>query len=103
MTVAPAFGGAELPPFEVGDRTEVYDAPGPDGARDHVVADWIHRPTLGWREALFLAVSVAVVRTLVGSVGRILAVPLTPVIAAAMVRGDRPPLAPGELEHAHPR
>jgi uncharacterized membrane protein len=59
---ADPFGGVELPPFEVGDRVEVYFAPGPDGARDHVVADWIRRPALGWLVALFLVVSVAVAR-----------------------------------------
>jgi uncharacterized membrane protein len=46
-------------------------------------------------------VAVEVVHTLVGSIGLILAVPLTTFIAAFLFRGDRLPLRPGELEHAH--
>ena len=42
-----------------------------------------------------------VVHTLVGSVGLILAVPFTTLIAALMFRGDRLALKEGELEHAH--
>ena len=42
-----------------------------------------------------------VVHTLVGSVGLILAVPFTTLIAALMFRGDRLTLKEGELEHAH--
>jgi uncharacterized membrane protein len=42
-----------------------------------------------------------VVHTLVGSIGLILAVPLTTLIAALLFRGDRLALAAGELEHAH--
>lgn len=46
-------------------------------------------------------IAAEVVHTLVGSIGLILAVPITTLIAAAMFRGDRLPLRPGELEHAH--
>jgi uncharacterized membrane protein len=42
-----------------------------------------------------------VVHTLVGSVGLILAVPITTLLAAWWFRGDRLPIAPGELQHAH--
>ncbi len=47
------------------------------------------------------SVAAEIVTTLVGSIGLILAVPLTTFIAAAMFRGDRIPVAPGELEHGH--
>ncbi len=56
------FSGEDLPPFEVGDRVEVYYSPGPDGARTYVVADWIRRPALLILIASFLAVSVLVAR-----------------------------------------
>lgn len=42
-----------------------------------------------------------VVHTLVGSIGLILAVPVTTLIAALLFRGDRLALSRGELEHAH--
>jgi len=42
-----------------------------------------------------------VVHTLVGSIGLILAVPITTLLAAWWFRGDRLPLKPGELEHGH--
>jgi uncharacterized membrane protein len=42
-----------------------------------------------------------VVHTLVGSIGLILAVPITTFLAAWWFRGDRLPLKPGELQHAH--
>jgi uncharacterized membrane protein len=42
-----------------------------------------------------------VVHTLVGSIGLILAVPITTVLAALLFRGDRLPLKAGELGHAH--
>jgi uncharacterized membrane protein len=42
-----------------------------------------------------------VVHTLVGSIGLILAVPITTILAAWWFRGDRLPLKPGELQHAH--
>jgi uncharacterized membrane protein len=56
------FGGAAIPPFEVGDRVEVYFSPDPDGARSYVVADWVRRPALVWLVGLFLLVSVVVAR-----------------------------------------
>lgn len=46
-------------------------------------------------------VAAEIVHTLVGSIGLVLAVPITTVLAATMFRGDRLPLAAGELEHAH--
>lgn len=46
-------------------------------------------------------VAAEVVHTLVGSIGLILAVPLTTLIAALLFRGDRLALAKGELDHAH--
>ena len=42
-----------------------------------------------------------VVHTLVGSIGLILAVPITTILAAWWFRGDRLPMKPGELQHAH--
>jgi len=42
-----------------------------------------------------------VVHTLVGSIGLVLAVPLTTLIAALMFRGDKLDLKEGELEHGH--
>lgn len=46
-------------------------------------------------------IATEVVHTLVGAVGLILAVPVTTLLAALLFRGDRLPLARGELEHAH--
>lgn len=46
-------------------------------------------------------VAAEVVHTLVGSIGLVLAVPFTTLIAAAMFRGARLPLIAGELEHGH--
>jgi uncharacterized membrane protein len=46
-------------------------------------------------------VATEVVHTLVGSIGLILAVPVTTAIAAFMFKGNRLPLKPGELDHAH--
>lgn len=42
-----------------------------------------------------------VVHTLVGSIGLILAVPITTILAAWWFRGDRFPLVPGEIDHGH--
>jgi len=42
-----------------------------------------------------------VVHTLVGSIGLVLAVPITTLLAALMFRGDRLPLRAGEIAHAH--
>ena len=53
---------SDLPNFEVGERVEIYYAPGPDGTRQYVVSDWIRRPALFWLVLLFLGVSVAVAR-----------------------------------------
>jgi uncharacterized membrane protein len=46
-------------------------------------------------------VATEVVHTLVGSIGLILAVPLTTLIAAWWFRGDRIPIKPGELQQGH--
>jgi uncharacterized membrane protein len=46
-------------------------------------------------------VATEIVHTLVGSIGLILAVPLTTLLAATWFRGDRLPLQPGELQHGH--
>ena len=46
-------------------------------------------------------VATEVVHTLVGAIGLILAVPVTTLLAAFLFRGDRLPLALGELEHGH--
>lgn len=54
--------GAVLPPFETGQRVEVYFSAGPDGTRDFVVADWVRRPALGLLVGLFLLVSIVVAR-----------------------------------------
>lgn len=51
-----------LPPFEVGQRVELYYSDGPDGRRQFVVTDWVRRPSLIWLVVLFLAVSVVVAR-----------------------------------------
>lgn len=57
---------------------------------------------IGFARAVNLELIAAeVVHTLVGSIGLILAVPVTTLIAAFMFRGDRLPIAPGELDHAH--
>jgi len=46
-------------------------------------------------------VAVEVVHTLVGSIGLILAVPITTALAAVMFSGDRLKLRHGELDHGH--
>jgi len=52
-----------LPPFEVGDRVELYYSPDPEGGRNYAVADWVRRPALGWLLGLFLLVSVVIGRS----------------------------------------
>ena len=55
-----------------------------------------------WQRALNLElVAAEVVHTLVGSIGLILAVPLTTFLAALMFKGDRLPMQKGELELHH--
>jgi len=56
------FTGEVLPPFEVGDRVEVYFSPDPRGGTSYVVVDWIRRPALLLLVATFLVVSVLVAR-----------------------------------------
>ena len=56
----PFGGGGDLPPFEVGDRVEVYYSPSPDEARSYVVSDWIRRPALVGLVAAFLLASILV-------------------------------------------
>jgi uncharacterized membrane protein len=46
-------------------------------------------------------VAAEIVHTLVGSIGLILCVPVTTYLAALLFRGDRLPIRPGELDHAH--
>jgi uncharacterized membrane protein len=56
----------------------------------------------GFQRALNLElVASEVVHTLVGSIGLVLAVPITTVLAALLFQGNRLPIAPGELNHAH--
>ncbi|TVR92976.1 MAG: YibE/F family protein [Trueperaceae bacterium] len=54
------YGDISLPPYRVGERVELYFAPGPDGRQMVVVTDWVRRPALGWLVALFAVVSFAV-------------------------------------------
>jgi uncharacterized membrane protein len=55
-----------------------------------------------WDRALNLElVAAEIVHILVGSIGLVLAVPITTILAAALFRGDRIPLTAGELDHAH--
>lgn len=62
----------------------------------------LHLSEIPFLRALNLEmVATEVVHTLVGSIGLILAVPITTLIAALLFRGDRLPIAPGELEHGH--
>ncbi|MEX2502160.1 MAG: YibE/F family protein [Trueperaceae bacterium] len=56
------YGPTDLPSFAEGDRVELYYAPGPDGERRYVVADWVRRPALIALVGLFLLASVAVAR-----------------------------------------
>lgn len=85
-TLPQAFPGspeASVPQFEVGDRVELYTAPGPDGQPQIVVSDWLRRPVLLWAAGLFLLVA--------GLVGRgkgfraVLATSLSLVIAIGYV------------------
>lgn len=50
-------GTFELPPYEVGERVELYFSPSPGGDRVYVVTDWVRRPALGWLVALFAVAS----------------------------------------------
>lgn len=63
----------------------------------------VHGPLDLHRAINMELIAAEVVHTLVGSIGLVLAVPLTTVIAAVAFRGDRLPLRPGELDagHAH--
>ena len=54
-----------------------------------------------WRALNFEFVAAEVVTTVVGSIGLVLAVPLTTLIAALMFRGDKLSLKRGELELGH--
>jgi uncharacterized membrane protein len=51
-----------LPPFNVGQRVELYYSPSVDGGRQYVVTDWIRRPALIGLGLLFLASVVIVAR-----------------------------------------
>jgi uncharacterized membrane protein len=50
----------ELPPYRVGERVELYFAPGPEGRRTFVVSDWVRRPALLWLLGLFTLAAVLV-------------------------------------------
>lgn len=52
--------GVVLPPYEVGERVELYFAPGPDGRLTYVVSDWVRRPALAWLLGLFTLTALAV-------------------------------------------
>jgi len=52
--------GLVLPPYEVGERVELYYAPGPDGRLTYVVSDWVRRPALIWLLGLFTLAALAV-------------------------------------------
>lgn len=55
--------GNTLPPFEVGDRVELYYSPGVGTTElEYVVVDWVRRSALYWLVGLFLLVSVVVAR-----------------------------------------
>ena len=56
------YGDIELPPYRVGERVELYYAPGHDGQMTYVVSDWVRRPALGWLVGLFALASFAVAR-----------------------------------------
>ena len=56
------YGSIELPPYRVGERVELYYAPGHDGQMTYVVSDWVRRPALGWLVGLFALASFAVAR-----------------------------------------
>lgn len=53
-------GAFSVPSYRVGERVELYFAPGPDGARAYVVSDWVRRPALGWLAALFTVAALLV-------------------------------------------
>jgi len=62
----------------------------------------LHLSQLPLTQAIDLEmVAVEVIHTLVGSIGLMLAVPLTTVVAAALFRGNRLRLAAEELSHGH--
>ena len=50
-------GAFVVPDYRTGERVELYFAPGPDGARQYVVSDWVRRPALAWLLVLFAAAS----------------------------------------------
>ncbi len=54
--------GNALPPFNIGQRVELYYSPSVDGGKQYVVTDWIRRPALLWLGLLFLASVVTVAR-----------------------------------------
>jgi uncharacterized membrane protein len=50
------------PPFEVGQRVELYYSPAPEGGTNYVVTDWIRRPALIALGLIFLGSVVVVAR-----------------------------------------
>jgi uncharacterized membrane protein len=53
-------GTITLPEYRIGQRVEVYFAPGVTGRVTYVVSDWVRRPAMLWLAGLFAAVSFAV-------------------------------------------
>jgi uncharacterized membrane protein len=62
VTLPEELGGGSLPPFQEGQRVELYYSLSPAGTIQYVVSDWIRRPVLFGLVALFLLVSTVVAR-----------------------------------------
>jgi uncharacterized membrane protein len=56
------FSENAAPPFNVGQRVELYYSPAPEGGTNYVVTDWIRRPALIALGLIFLASVVIVAR-----------------------------------------
>lgn len=56
------FSENAAPPFNVGQRVELYYSPAPEGRTNYVVTDWIRRPALIALGLVFLASVVVVAR-----------------------------------------
>jgi uncharacterized membrane protein len=56
------FSENAAPPFNVGQRVELYYSPAPEGGTNYVVTDWIRRPALIILGLIFLASVVVVAR-----------------------------------------
>ncbi|MBA2667921.1 MAG: YibE/F family protein [Trueperaceae bacterium] len=62
LPMADPYSTFELPEYRVGERVELYYAPGPTGRTAYVVSDWVRRPALLWLVGLFALVSFLVAR-----------------------------------------